>query len=43
MIFQLLHEAGMGLVNSTFTIESTNTTDVKSDLLIAPYTGYKRN
>ena len=42
MIFQLLHEAGMGLVNSTFT-ESTNTTDVKSDLLIAPYTGYKRN
>ena len=33
----------MGLVNSTSIIESTNTTDVKSHLLIVPYAGYKSN
>ena len=33
----------MNLLNSSHTTENTNTSDVKSDHLLVPYTGYKGN
>ena len=43
VIFQLINKTQVNLFNSTSTTESTDTTDVKSDLLVVPYAGYESN